>query len=95
MANELQILGDPVADTGKTITCKVYNSAGTQVGGTISCPEQGTLAWYRGNMPTATAGEYLLHFYEGAAFLSAATFFWTGSIEPNILSLLMPRLEVG
>lgn len=88
MANELQYYGDPAYDTGLTITGKVYDSSGSQVGSDVSCTEVGSLAIYRGNMPTASAGEYAVRFFDASSVLkSQGIIYWDGSAEITIETL--------
>lgn len=81
MANELQFYGDPSSDTGLTITAKVYDNTGTQTGSDVTCTEVGSLAIYRGDMPTASAGKYVVRFFESTTFKGQGVIYWDGSAE--------------
>ncbi len=81
MANELEFYGDPSKDSGLTVTARVYNSSGVQVGGDISCTELGVLAIYQGDMPTAVAGTYGVRFFDGTTLLGQGFINWDGSAE--------------
>lgn len=83
MANELQYYGDPSADSGLTIVARVYDDTGTQTGSDVSCTEVGSLAIYRGDMPTAGAGEYAVRFFDGTTLKSQGVIYWDGAAEVN------------
>lgn len=79
MANELFYAGNPDLDTGLSLTAKVYDRSGVQVGGSIGCSEVGTTAIYLGNMPAASAGTYLVRFFAAGLFRAQGTLLWDGS----------------
>lgn len=81
MSNELQYYGDTSLESGLTVTAKVYDSAGAQVGGTVSCSEVGSLAIYLGNMPSASAGVYGVRFFNGTNLLGQGKIEWDGDTE--------------
>lgn len=81
MADELQYYGNPDSDTGLTITAKVYDSAGAQVGSDASCSEVGALAIYIGDMPTASAGVYAVRFFSSGDFVAHGVLEWDGANE--------------
>lgn len=85
MANEIGYSGDPSNDSGLTILGRVYDSSGTQVGSDVTCTEVGSLAIYLGDMPTASAGLYLVRFFDGTTLKGEYTVQWNGSsIETGI-----------
>ena len=81
MANELQYYANPDNDSGQTITAKVYNGAGTQVGSDVTCSEVGTLAIYQGDMPTAPIGTFSVRFFNDGVFASQGAIEWDGTNE--------------
>jgi hypothetical protein len=83
MANELKFFGDPDTDTGLTVIAKVYTPAGVQTGSDVTCTEVDSLAVYRGNMPAAVAGEYIVRFLNDSddSLLGQGSFFWDGTQE--------------
>lgn len=86
MANELIL--PPGNASGLTVTAKVYSQAGVQVGSDVACAEVGTTSIYKGNMPTASAGVYLVHFIASTgADLGTYKMPWTGSAELTGLDL--------
>jgi hypothetical protein len=83
MANELVL--PPGNASGLTVTAKVYSQAGVQVGSDVSCTEVGSTSVYRGNMPTASQGVYLVRFDSSAgAFLGTYEMNWDGSAERTV-----------
>ena len=84
MANELQFYGTPATDSGLTIVARVYDNAGVQTGGDVSCTEVGVLAIYRGDMPSASAGEYVVRFFSGSDLVAQGLIYWDGSAEITI-----------
>ncbi len=83
MANELVL--PPGNASGLTVTAKVFTQAGTQVGSDLSCSEVGNTSTYRGNMPTATQGVYLVRFDSSAGdFLGTYEMNWDGSAERTV-----------
>ena len=87
MANELQYYANPDTDTGQSITAKVYDDAGSQVGSDVVCTEVGTLAIYHGDMPTASAGVYTVRFFESSSFVAQGTIEWGGGNEITNVAL--------
>lgn len=83
MSNELQYYGYS-SQTGLTVTAKIYNSAGAQVGSNVSTSEVGTSAIYIGNMPTASAGQYGVRFFDGENLLGQDFIYWTGLSESSL-----------
>ena len=80
MANELNYFGK-ISETGLTVTAKVYDASGAQVGSDVACTEAGSLAIYIGDMPTATIGQYGVRFFSGASLLGQGFINWDGTIE--------------
>ena len=87
MANELIYSGDPATDSGLTITGKVYDTTGTQVGGSVTMTEVGVLAIYRGDMPTADAGKYYVRFDDTGTLKDQFIFYWDGTAEVNVQTI--------
>jgi len=86
VANELVL--PPGNASGLTVTAKVYSKAGSQVGSDVSCSEAGSTSIYRGDMPTASQGVYLVHFTANTgADLGTYEINWTGSGELTNLDL--------
>ena len=79
MANELVL--PPGNAAGLTVTAKVYTQAGVQQGSNVSCTEVGSTSVYRGDMPTASEGVYLVRFDTSSKFLGTYEINWTGSAE--------------
>ena len=94
MSNELQYYGYP-DQTGLTITAKVYDSAGIQVGSDVTCSEAGSLAIYKGNMPTAPLGQYGIRFFNGSILVGQGSINWDGSKEMglNLDASISSRLD--
>ncbi len=86
MANELNYYGE-IAQTGLTVTAKIYNSSGSQVGSAIACAEAGTTSIYIGSMPVIAAGEYGVRFFDGATLLGQGVIYWNGTKELDPLDL--------
>ena len=84
MANELNIL----LDTGLTITAKVYNSAGTQQGTTVSMSEVVT-SQYSGafDISSLADGVFPVHFYEGSVLVGSGSLNVKGGAEVSLASL--------
>lgn len=80
MANELRFFST-LANTGFTVTARVYDASGAQVGADVSCPEVGTDAIYIGDMPTAAAGSYAVRFISGGEVVGMGTIEWDGAAE--------------
>jgi hypothetical protein len=80
MANELSFYG-VLNQTGLTVTAKVYNNVGSQVGSDVVCSEAGVLAIYIGDMPTTPIGQYGVRFFNGSVLLGQGSIFWSGSQE--------------
>lgn len=86
MANELVL--PPGHASGLTVTAKVLNKAGVQVGSDVSCSEVGSTSVYRGNMPTASQGIYDVLFTSSTGEdLGTYEMAWTGSAERTSLDL--------
>lgn len=81
MANELIFSGDPASDSGLTVTAKVYGLDGVQVGTDVSLTEVGTIAFYRGDMPSASAAKYVVRYFSGSTLLGQEVFLWDGTAE--------------
>jgi hypothetical protein len=82
MAKELQFIGD-TAQTGLTVTAKVYDVNGAQVGGDVACPEIGSTSIYIGDMVSTGSGEYSVRFYSGSTVIAFGSIFWDGVGEIN------------
>jgi hypothetical protein len=80
MAKELNYYGE-LEQTGLTVTSKVYDKDGTQIGGDIACYEVSELAIYIADMPTADYGEYGVRFFNGTELLGQSFIHWSGSKE--------------
>lgn len=81
MANELQFYGS-FSQTGLTVTARVYDDSGVQVGADVTCAEAGTDAIYIGDMPTAaSAGSYGVRFISSGAIVGDGVIDWDGSNE--------------
>lgn len=87
MANEIQYFGDPANESGLTLTARVYDDTGTQVGSDVSLTEVGSLAIYRGNMPSASAGGYIIRVFNSTIMLSQGPIYWDGSAEIDVQTL--------
>lgn len=87
MANEIQYFGDPANESGLTLAARVYDDTGTQVGADVSLTEVGSLAIYRGDMPTASADNYIIRIFNSTALLSQGAFYWDGAAEIDIQTL--------
>lgn len=87
MANELVYSGDPVGDTGLTIVGRVYGMDGVQVSTDVSMTEVGSLAIYRGDMPSAAAGQYIVKFYNTTTLKEQFRFYWDGTVEVTVQTL--------
>ena len=87
MANELQYYGTPATETGLTVVARVYNDAGTQVGPAVSTTEVGSRAIYRGDMPSASVGEYGVRFFNGATLLGQGVILWDGTEEITLTDI--------
>jgi len=79
--NELSFYGDPETQTGLTITCRVYDSTGSQVGADVSTSESVALAIYTGDMPTTGQGSYAVRFFDGTTLLGQGSIEWSGAAE--------------
>ena len=83
MANE--IILPPGNDAGLTVIAKVFDQSGSQVGSNVSCSEVGSTSFYRGNMPTASQGVYLVEFEDSSNnHLGTYEMDWTGSVERTV-----------
>ena len=90
MANEVIYAGDPVNESGLTLEAKVYTLAGVQQGADVALTEVGSTAIYRGNMPTASAGTYIIYIQNTANTITYGidpAFAWDGSAEVTIEEL--------
>lgn len=87
MAQELQFYGDPAADSGLTITARVYDASGAQVGTDIATTEAGTSAIYIADMPAAAAGVYGVRFFDGDELLGSGFLPWDGAAEVDEVTL--------
>ena len=84
MANELQLYGDATY-VGGTVTAKVYDAAGSQVGTDVSLSEVGSTGIHLGDMPTASKGTYGVRFYLAGALVAQGEIFWDGNNEVTVL----------
>ena len=80
MANEIQYYGR-LSQTGLTLVARVYDESGSQVGSDVSLTESGSLAIYRGDMPTASAGIYGVRVFNVATLLGQGVIEWDGTQE--------------
>lgn len=89
MANELHYYGIPSTQSGLTVIARVYDNTGTQVGGDVSTTESGSLAIYTGDMPTASAGQYGVRFFQSgqADPLGTSYIDWDGSTEVTLATI--------
>lgn len=89
MADELHFYGTPSTQSGLTVIARVYDGTGTQVGSDVSCTEVGSLALYTGDMPTASAGQYGVRFFEsgGTDPLSTGYIDWDGTAEVTLATI--------
>lgn len=90
MADELQYAGF-LSETGLTVTAKVFDDAGDQVGGDVSCPETNETAYYVGDFPVSVTTEdtYLVRFFDAASkLLGQVEIEWTGTLEATNLAIL-------
>lgn len=87
MANELVYSGAPATDTGLTIVGRVYGMDGVQVSTDVTMTEVGVLAIYRGDMPTASAGQYIVKFYNSTTLQQQFRFYWSGTAEITVQTL--------
>jgi hypothetical protein len=83
MAKELQFIGDS-SHIGLTVTAKVYDVNGAQVGSDVSCPEIGSIGIYIGDMVTIGSGEYSVRFYSDSDVIAFGTIIWDGTKEVSI-----------
>lgn len=87
MADELQYSGF-LSDIGLTVTARVYDDTGTQLGGDVSCPVTGLPSYYSGDMPSIAADDYLVLFFNGSGgLLGQTTIYWDGSAEIELRSM--------
>lgn len=91
--NELNYFGK-ITETGLTVTAKVYDSSGVQVGADVACTEAGALSIYIGDMPTAPIGQYGVRFFNGSVLLGQGFINWDGTkeIDFNLDSTISSRL---
>jgi hypothetical protein len=100
MSNELQYYGYP-DQTGLTVTAKVYDAAGAQVGSDITTTEVGSLGIYTANMPSAPFGQYGVRFFSGATLVGQGFINWDGSkemefnLDVSISSIWSEAIESG
>ena len=89
MANELHYYGIPSTQSGLTVIARVYDNTGTQVGSDVSTTESGSLAIYTGDMPTASAGQYGVRFFESGQTDPLGTSYidWDGSAEVTLATI--------
>ena len=88
MADEIAYYGDPLQDVGKTIVGRVYNLSGTQVGSDVSLTEQNSIALFVGDMPTASAGTYVVRIFEGNLVVGVGEIIWDGTNETTLASII-------
>lgn len=93
MASELNYFGK-LTETGLTVTAKVYDSGGVQVGADINCAEAGALSIYIGDMPTVIVGQYGVRFFNGLVILGQGFINWDGTkeIDFNLDATVSSRL---
>lgn len=95
MANELNFYGN-TDQTGLTVTARVYDATGSQVGSDINCNDNGASAIYIGNMPSASLGKYGVRFFEGVNLLGQGQINWDGSKETELnLDVLVSSISSG
>ena len=83
MANEIVL--PPGNDAGLTVTAKVFDQSGSQVGSNVSCSEVGSTSIYRGTMPTASQAVYFVEFEDSSSqHLGTYEMDWTGSVERTV-----------
>lgn len=87
MANELVLNADPGSESGLTVTADVYGVDGVAVSTGVTMTEVGSTAIYRGNMPSAGAGTYLVRYFNGATLLGREDFQWSGTAEVTLQTL--------
>ncbi|MEL6859296.1 MAG: hypothetical protein AAFO74_12995 [Pseudomonadota bacterium] len=89
MANELHYYGIPSTQSGLTVIARVYDNTGTQVGSDVSTTESGSLAIYTGDMPTASAGQYGVRFFQSGQTDPLGTSYidWDGSAEVTLATI--------
>ena len=87
MANELVLNADPGSESGLTVTADVYGLDGVAVDTAITMTEVGSTAIYRGDMPSASAGTYLVRYFSGGALIARQTLPWDGSAEITLQTL--------
>jgi hypothetical protein len=80
MSGELQFYG-LLADTGLTVTARVYNESGSPVGSDVTCSEVGSTAIYIGDMPSAAAGTYGVRFIASGEAVGSGVIEWDGTQE--------------
>lgn len=86
MANEIVL--PPGNDTALTVTAKVFDQSGSQVGSNVSCSEVGSTSIYKGNMPTASQAVYFVEFEDSSNnHLGTYEMDWTGSAERTVFDL--------
>ena len=86
MANELQYFGD-LTETGSSVSARVYDGVGAQVGAAVTMSEVGATAIFMGDMPTASAGSYGVRFLSGSSLLASGTIHWDGTAEINLTTI--------
>ena len=65
--------------TGKTLTGKVYNAAGTQQGSDVTMTEAGSTGHYSGDFPAIAAGLYDVLILEGSDIVASGSIDWDGT----------------
>ena len=83
MSGELTYSGTP-SQTGLTLTAKVLDTGGVQIGATVVLTEAGGTSYYAGDMPTASAGAYTVRIFNGASMVAQGDFFWSGDFEVTL-----------
>ncbi len=95
MSGELTYSGTP-SQTGLTLTAKVLDTGGVQIGATVSLTEVGVTSFYAGDFPTTGAGAYTVRIFNVANMLAQDDFFWSGDFEINLYRIwqrLVNRFE--
>lgn len=66
---------------------RVYGIDGVQVSTDVTMTEVGSLAFYRGDMPTAVAGKYYVRFFDGSTLKAEIILYWDSAAEITLQTL--------